>query len=171
MMIFTDYNKPYIIETLTGPIVPSHYWVFSGEMVDFTLSPISYLEETTGPVIEFMIEGFTFFLPTSWHIMIMDEETCQIDTVPVSSCARSNYTAFLFSPNDTKIRMGEIRVVDYHKNMPLAHPMMEKGTMLCYPIGPEKSNKGEDNILCINAGPYDLTAKFLGACTAADILF
>lgn len=173
MMIFTDYNKPYILESLSGPIVPQYHWVFSGEMCDYTLAPITILESTTGPSIEFVIEGFTFILPCSWHIMIVDKETTQIDTIPVSHCARSNYTALLFSPHDSKMRECEIKVVDFHENASLVHPILSKGTMMCYPVGPElkAGGKNEDNILCINAGPYDLVGKILGDVTVADIIY
>lgn len=168
MMILTDYNKPYIIESLVSPIIPEYYWVFSGKMLDYTLCPISYLEETIGPTIEFVIEGTQIFLPTSWHVLVVEPDTGQLDTIPVLSCSKAAFNALVFTPNDPKFRHAEMRVSGLETNKSLVHPMMEKGTMMCIPIGPDPAT---GNVMSICAGPYDVGAKHFEEANLADLMY
>ena len=59
-----------MIENLLSPVVPKHYWIFSGQMQDFMLAPISYLEETSGPSLTIEVDGFRFNVPAHWNILV-----------------------------------------------------------------------------------------------------
>jgi hypothetical protein len=168
MLILTDYNKPYIIESLTSPIVPEYYWMLSGKMMDFALCPIVYLEETIGPTIEFVVDGNVIHLPTSWYVLIVEPDTGQLDTIPVLSCSKASFSALLFTTQDTKFRHSELRVSNLDDNKSLVHPMMEKGTMMCIPVGPDGAT-GEFMTIC--AGPYDVAAKHFNGANVADLMY
>lgn len=155
MQILTEYNAPYIISSVSAPVVPKFNWIFSGEMQDFKLEKITYLEETTGSAIEVMINQFRFIIPASWHIMICDDETSIVDTIPIANCSTSDFDALLMcSTSSTPVR-DKIRVLDLHLNQSLAHVSIMKGTMLCHPIGPINDNRPNDIYNCM-IGPYDI---------------
>jgi len=168
MLFLSDMNKPFIVDSLTQPMVIKHHWVFSAHMMDFTINQIAYLEASTGPVIKIKVNGLSFFVPVSWNVLVVDDDTYQIDTIPVTSCSNAKYHAFAMSPTDSKIRMMEISVEDFEPKMTLVHPMIQRATALCHPIGTTKDTLGETDV-CIVIGPYDLH-KWLNNKSIGDIL-
>lgn len=168
MLILTDYNKPYMIENLLSPVVPKHYWIFSGQMQDFMLAPISYLEETSGPTLTIEVDGFKFNVPAHWNILIIDHETYQIDTVPIRSCSSHETYAFIMTPEDYGVNKKMITVCGYKNHEVLCHPLMAKGQALCHPIG-EVTKRGKDLQLAVVITPHDLN-KFIDGKAVGDIL-
>lgn len=131
-------------------------------MVDFTLNPIEYLEETTGPVVKARINNSEFWVPASWHILVTDRETYQIDTVNIQSCANIGHVAFSFSPDEMKLRTLDIKIVDTADKMSLVHPMINKGTMLVHPVGPSPEMHTKQFNLSVAIGPHDLYKHLAG---------
>lgn len=168
MLILTEYNKNYIIESLTGPVVPKFCWTFSGPMLDFMLSPITYLEETTGPTKTIEINGFRFEMPAGWNILITERETFQLDTVPIASCSSQHTLAFVMSPTNYMLRMAEVKVVDYCEEKSLVHPLIAKGTGLCHPAGCIKNGDTEID-LAVVITPHDLY-KHIAGKAVGDIM-
>lgn len=170
MQLLTDYNRPFILDNLTTPMVIKYNWVFTGVDTDFKLSPISYLEETTGAALKLQINGARFWVPATWHILIADSDTCQVDTINVAACANTNYTAYSFCPDETKMRVLDISVVGYVNNIALVHPMISKGSMLVHPVGPFTTyNRQSELQLSVVIGPHDLH-KHLNGKTVGDIM-
>jgi len=170
MLCLPDYNKPYILDSLTAPIVIKHHWIFSGPMCDFALSPITYLEETSGATIKVRINNFEFWVPSTWNVLVTDTETYQLDTVSIQSCASVRHPVFVFSPHEMKLRTLYLDIVDYTENsMSLVHPMINKGTALVHPIGPSLNLKEKDLQLSIVIGPHDLYGKYLTNKVIGDI--
>jgi len=156
MLCLADYNFPYIIENLTSPIGIRHHWIFSGPMCDFTLAPITYLEETTGAAIKIRINNFEFWVPATWNILVTERETCQLDTVAITNCASIMHTAYCFSPTEMHLRTFDIIVVDYAESKSLVHPMINKGTALVHPTGPILKTINQTIQTAIVIGPHDL---------------
>lgn len=156
MLLLPDYNKPYLVESLTAPVVVKHNWIFHGPSCDFKLAPITYLEETTGPAVRARINNFEFWIPSSWNILVTDRETYQLDTVGVGSCATTKHLAFSFSPTEMKLRTLDVMIVDYADSMSLIHPMIGKGTALVHPVGPSPGQVSTQIPLNVVIGPYDL---------------
>lgn len=153
------------------PLVTRHHWVLSGSMKDFKLATIPYIEETKGPSIEIMVEGFKFVVPASWNILVVDEETQILDTVPIANCSTGAHSVLLMSSFDTKVRRAPIAVTDLFQSYSCFHPIVGKGTMLCHPVGPEERMDGVENILNVMIGPHDLYSKYIKDMTAAELLY
>lgn len=168
MLILPDYNKPYLIDSLTAPVVVKHHWIFNAPMTDFTLSPITYLEETTGAAIKVRINNSEFWIPATWNILVTEKETYQIDTVGIQACASAKHLAFNFSPEEMKLRTLDINVIDYVDHMSLVHPMINKGNALVHPVGPSPINVGKPLQLNVVIGPHDLY-KYLANKVIGDI--
>lgn len=168
MLLLPDYNRPYLIDSLTSPVVVKHNWIFSGPMCDFTLAPITYLEETTGGGLKLRINNYDFWVPASWNVLVTDNETYQLDTVSIQSCATVKHLAFSFSPTEMKLRTLDISVIDSTDNISLVHPMINKGTMLVHPVGPAIGNNKTDLLLSVVIGPHDLY-KYLSNKVVGDV--
>lgn len=168
MMVLPDWGRPLIIDSLSAPMIATHYWVLSGAMVDFTLAPILYLEETTGPTVRLLIEGSEFDVPSSWHMLITDGETYAVDSVSVTALAGNPFKAVIFTPSDTNVRIADVAVIEYREKSSVIHPLVQKGQMMCHPIGPKTTN-GKTVELCCVIGPYDLQ-RHLTDLAVGDLL-
>ncbi len=169
MLILPEFARPYLIQSLDSPVVPKYFWTFSGPMLDFVLSPIHYLEETTGPSVCVMISGFEFYVPASWNILVVDRDTSMVDTVPIHVCSTNVYQAFLFSSVSNRYVTADIYVTDYRKDDRIVHPLVQKATMMCHPVGPEPMN--QQAILNAMIGPYDLYQKYLSNVSACELIY
>ena len=169
MMICTEGNYPYIISDLAAPVVPKYNWIFSTELMDFSLSPIMYLEETTGPALKIMINKTGFEVPASWNILVVDEETMMVDTIPVADCSTKSYKAFLFCPTSMNLFLDDIRFLDFIPHTSLCHTSIPKNSMICHPVGPSDNNKKVENLNCL-LGPYDLW-RLMQNITAKELLY
>lgn len=169
MLILPDYNKPYLIDSLDAPLVTRHHWIFNATQVDFMLSPISYLEETSGTAYLIRVNGSEFWVPETWKVLVTDYNTYQLDTVEIETCAKIKHVAFAFIPSEQKLRTFDIEVLDSTglARKSLVHPMINKGTALVHPVGPVRS-QGQELHASIVIGPYDLH-KFMGNRIVGDV--
>lgn len=140
-------------------------------MKDFKLSNIPFFEETKGPSIELSIDGFKFIVPASWNILVVDDESMILDTVPITHCSTGSHKALLMSSTDSRIRKTDIIVTDFIPNYACYHPIVAKGTMLCHPVGPEARHDALENILAVMVGPHDLYTKYLKDVSAAELMY
>lgn len=171
MQILPETNRPYVIDSLTAPLVFKYNWMFNAQVLDFMLSPITYLEETTGAGVKVRINNTEFWVPSTWHILVTDNDTYQIDTVSITSCASTKYVAFSFSPDENSLRTLDIRILDYADDIAVVHPMIPKGTALVHPVGPSPKVRGKNqNHLSVVIGPHDLY-KFIGNKAVGDLFF
>jgi hypothetical protein len=168
MLFLSDLNKPHIVDSLNQPMVVKHHWVFSAHMLDFKLANISYLEESTGPAIRLKINDFSFLVPATWNILVIDDDTYQVDTIPVTSCSNAKYHAFVMCPTDSKMRILEVSVDDFEPKASLVHPQIQRATGICHPIGTVQE-RGKAVDACVVIGPFDLH-KWLNGKSVGDIL-
>jgi hypothetical protein len=167
MLVLPEYNRPYIIESLTSPIVIKHNWMFNAPQCDFMLEPIRYLEETTSPAVKVRINNYEFWIPEDWHILVTDRDTYQLDSVPISSCAQVKHQAFTFVADELKLRTLDIMVLDYQAEpTSMIHPMISKGMALVHPVGPSFDARKVQ--LSVVIGPHDLY-KHLNGKTVGDL--
>ncbi len=168
MQILSEVSRPYIVESLTAPMGVSHFWTFSGHMMDFKLEELEYLEETTGPTITLRIQNLDIPLPASWNIMAVDMETYTVDCIPVAQAATFAARILMFSPDDSKLVTTTASVVDFRKSAAVVHPTVPKGSAMIHPTGPEISH-GRSIFYGIVCGPHDLH-RWIGGRTVGDIL-
>ena len=171
MQVLPEFNKPILIDSLTAPIVIKYNWMFSGHLLDFLLTPITYLEETSGSAVKVRINNFDFWIPATWFILVVDSDTLQIDTVSITSCASNKHYAYPFSPQEMNLKSLDVRVLDYSDDMSLVHPMISKGQLMVHPVGPViKPNSDKEIHISVVIGPYDLY-KHLNNKVLGDIMF
>lgn len=169
MQVLPDHNRPYVIDSLTAPVVIKYNWIFNATQCDFMLNQIQYLEETTGAVVKVRINGTEFWMPSSWYILVTDAETYQVDTVSIQDCATKKHIAFSFSPDEMNLRTLDVMILDYADSMSLVHPMISKGTCMIHPVGPSPERNGKSYQLSVIIGPHDLY-KYLNNKVVGDLV-
>lgn len=167
MQILSEVNKPYIIDSFTAPMGVSHFWSFSGHMLDFKLEEAKYLEEIVGKTIRIRVQNLEIDLPASWNIMIVDQETYTIDMVPIAHCASFDQPVLLFSPEDGKPKVGKATVVDFKDRGVCIAPEIPKGSAMIHPTGPELLH-GRSIFYGIVISGHDLY-RWIGGKTIGDI--
>lgn len=168
MQILSEVSRPYIVDSITAPMGVTHFWTFSGHMMDFKLEELEYLEETIGPTITIRVQNLEIDMPASWSLIAVDKETYTIDSIPVTACATFEHDILLFSPFDSKLVTTRLTIVDYSEKKSCIHPMIPKGSCMIHPTGPEISH-GKSIFYGIVAGPHDIY-RYIGGATVGDIL-
>lgn len=168
MQILSEVNKSYNIDSFTALMGVTHFWSFSGHMLDFKLEQTQYLEEIVGPTVRIRVQNCEIDLPASWFIMIVDKETYTIDMVPISHCASFDQDVLLFSPDDSKLKTAKVSVIDYQTKGTCIAPEIPKGSAMIHPTGQEFSH-GRQLFYGIVVGGHDLY-RWIGGKTIGDIL-
>jgi hypothetical protein len=168
MQILTEVNKPYIIDSFTAPLGVSHFWTFSGHMMDFKLEELQYLEEIIGQTIRIRVQNLVIDVPASWNIMVVEKETYTIDVIPIAQCASFDQDVLLFSPDDSKLKTAKVQVIDYMPKAACIAPEIPKGSAMIHPTGPELSH-GRSIFYGIVIGGHDLY-RWISQKTVGDIL-
>lgn len=161
MLLFDTHNAPIMLENIYSPTPTECMWVLDLEMMDFTLSPLAVLEEIICPTIEVMIWGFKFNLPASWNILVVDDETMQLDVTEISELAGREFKALVYGPNMSRFECAPVQVTDYFLNRKNVGPSINKHQMLCHPIC---------EFAWINIAPSDIYNKYLRDSVAGDLI-
>ena len=168
MIILNEINRPYIVDSLTAPIVLRHHWIFNAQQLDFALSEIQYLEETTGPTITLQIGDSEVKVPGAWNLLIVDNETYTVDMVPVTACASFEHLAFVFSPDDGKLITAPVRVIAWDPKGVCIYPAVDKAQAVVHSISPGMLH-GKLIPRGVVVGPHDLW-RYIGGKTVGDLL-
>lgn len=167
MLILPEYSHTYIIDSVSGPVVPKHAWYYDAVLNDFMLRPLLMLEETTGPVVVMRINGLELRVPANWFILLVDEETKMVDTIPVNRASSSGYKAYMMHPDISRFELAPVQLVDLQPEEVVVHLVIAKQQLVCHPVGPTDSSKGLPMSVLI--GPQDV-GRHMGALTAVDLL-
>lgn len=160
MLIFDSNSKPVILDSIFVPTLTDYFWVLDFTLLDYTLAPLTTLEQTVCPSLQVRIQGFDFIVPANWNILVFDKETSQLDTVEISEAAGREFTAMVYGPNKSMPVAGMITVVDYFQEFVNVGPSLNKHQMLCHPIGPDT---------WVSIAPSDTYNKYLKDLTIGDL--
>lgn len=167
LLVLPEYGHSYIIDTVSGPVIPKHAWYYDALLNDFMLRPLLMLEETTGPVVVMRINGFELRVPASWYILLVDEETKMVDTIPVNRAAGSGYKAYMMHPDLPRCEFGDVQLLDLCPDEAVVHLVVAKQQLVCHPVGPTNVSKGLPMSVLI--GPQDV-GRHMGNLTSVDLL-
>jgi hypothetical protein len=156
MIVLPDFLKPYIIDNQYAPILPKYFWTFNSSILDFTLSPLNFIEESMSTVLKVSINGLELLIPYNWYILITDADTNKLDYIQINECTVIDSHAYLMSPIDSHIRLAHIKVLDVIEDTLSYYPVLQKNTALCSPVSQEINKQGIEVPLSIVIGPYDL---------------
>src|SRR5574343_356644 len=135
MLFLAEYGHPFILDSVNGPVVPKFSWFYSAEENDFMLKPIRLLEETIGATVVVRINGYEFDVPASWNLLVVDDDTKLVDTVPITQCSSSGYLAFMMHPETHDYYMSPIQLLDLKPSESCVHVMIPRQHMMLAPVG------------------------------------
>lgn len=160
MLIFNERSQPMILDSIHGPTLSEHMWVLDLTMMDYTLAPLTMLEEIVCPSMTIMIRGWQFVLPASWNVLVYDRDTAQLDVVQLAETAGREFTALTYGPRKSSVTPEIITVTNYHVEYKNVGPALNKHQMLCHPIGPDE---------WISVSPSDTYNKYLKDMIVGDL--
>lgn len=175
MQVLPDYGHPYLVDDVSGPVVPKFSWFYDVSLNDFVLRPINLLEETQGPTVKVRINNFEFNVPASWNLLIVDEETKMVDTVPITQCSSSSYSALLMHPETHDYHVSSVVLVDLMLKETCTYVMIPRMHMMLHPCGKlsasnfSRNSKKVDLDYCCLLTPQDL-GKYMNEMTAMEII-
>jgi hypothetical protein len=174
MIVLPDYGFPYILDNVSGPVVPKYSWFYDVSQNDFVLRPIRLLEETIGATVTVKINDFTFDVPASWNLLVVDEETKIVDTVPITQCSSNNFLAFMMHPDAHDYYLSPVVLIDLKMKGSCVHTMIPRMTMMLHPVGPVQITSStrtpkQDLSYCCLLSPQDL-GKHMDNVTAMEIV-
>ena len=161
MLVFDNNNNALLLDSIYVPTLADHIWVLDLNIQDFTLAPLLVLEEIVAPTIELQILGFRFPLPANWNVLVVDDDTMQLDVVEVSEVAGKEFKALVYGPEQPRHELATISVSNYHPNFHNVGPSLYKYQMLCHPVAPG---------LWVNVAPSDTYNKYLKEKVAGDLV-
>ncbi|MGZ8924289.1 MAG: hypothetical protein ACXW2E_00265 [Nitrososphaeraceae archaeon] len=162
MIIFDERTQPVIINNIQEPNPVEYTWVLDLNILDYTLSPLTMLEEIVCPSLELQIKGFKFVVPAYWNILIYDNSTTsQLDVVELSHAAGREFTALIYGINKPYPTPSIITVTNYFVEYKNVSPFLHKHQMLCHPISKDE---------WCSIGPSDSFNKFLKDKTIGDLI-
>lgn len=167
MQILPDYGYSYSIDDVSSVVIPKHAWFYDVQLNDFLLKPIQMLEETSGPTVTARINGVELSVPASWYILIVDDETKTVDTVPIDRCASSAFKAYLMHPRLNRYEAVNVELLDLDYKGVCVHLTIPRLTMICHPVG--STTQSRDLPMSILIGPQDI-GKHMSNMSAQELL-
>lgn len=131
------------------------------------LKPIVMLEETVGPTVKVRINAFDFYVPASWYILVVDDDTKQVDTVPITQCSSSTFKAFMMHPQLNRYELSSIQLLDLDLQGTVVHLLIPRMTLICHPVGPTSTSK-EFSMSCL-VGAQDI-GRHMSDMSAQELL-
>jgi hypothetical protein len=168
MITLSEANHPYVIDSITTPLVLRNHWFFNAKEMDFFLQEVGYLEEFVGPTMKLLVGIDEIEVPASWTIMMVDRETYTVDMVPVTAAGAFEHDVFVFSPSDSKLITEKVRVIDYNPQGIFVYPSLERTQAVIHAIGPGQLH-GKEISRGVLISPNDLWRHISGS-TVGDIL-
>lgn len=161
MLIFNENNDIVVLDSIYTPLVTTDCWITDLVNKDFTLMEITLLEEMVGPCVTLAVGGLTFDVPAGWYMLVMSEETSDVDLVRMYDLMRGDFTAMVSGPTVNKVKPARVTVIDYKETCSVITPRLSKNQMLCHAI---------DAHHWVSISPFDQYTKNLRGCIAGDFL-
>lgn len=158
MLIMDPENTTIVLEDVAAPLGTDHFWVLDLPSRDFTLAPLGVMERVRGKFVQVMINGFCFWLPALWNILVVDE-TSVVDLIKVGKLGGKDFDALVHGPRKRMIDTAHIQCINLHPMYTSVAPSLAKSQMLCHPIA-------EDAWVCV--APSDTYNKYLKNAVSGD---
>jgi hypothetical protein len=161
MLIFDDSSKPIILDSIFIPTLTEYFWVLDLSIMDYTLAPLTTLEQIVCPSLQIQVLGFDFIVPANWNILVYDRDTSQLDTVEIAETAGREFTSLVYGPKRPRVTPGYITATNYFVEHVNVGPTLNKHQMLCHPIGPD---------IWVSIAPSDIYNKYLKDRSIGDLM-
>lgn len=142
MKILTVEEKQIDLSEIGDSIPVTHYAVvdLGSDMntlgaADITFPKLLYITDQTSHAVVCDIEGVEVTLPLSWNLFIGDEDSAEVEALPITELNARNFQVILTNPaSGFRHRFADIRIktvlIEYEWTM----PRLKNGQALAVPI-------------------------------------
>lgn len=138
MYILTPDNvslETSLIPTITDTL---HYCVFDhthNDDVDYKFPPLVFLEEYTKAAVEMRIGEYIIQVPSSWSILLGDEDGSDLEILPVFEFHGRDFSAFTYNPcAGYMAKFLPIEILNIYHEVKWNIPSLQPAHMLAVPL-------------------------------------
>lgn len=161
MQILNEHNEIEVLTDLMCDVKGESFWVLDLSIHDFTLWPLTMLEEQTTSAYVLLVGGERVVIPCNWKVMIYDGETSDVDVIDVVDLAGRDFTAFGYGPLRAIPKPLTLKVIDLIHDITFVVPSKHKQHMWCLPVD------ATTWIVCCDS---DVHVKLLKDATVGDLI-
>lgn len=142
MKILTLENETYNLETLPDEIGDLRFAIFDNSdpsWPDYYFIPLIYLESFTCPALVLRIGENTVKMPMDWQLLIGEEDTGDLEVLPLTSLNDRGFSAFTYNPRSSfRPSFSPVEIVDVYQDVTWYAPKLKNGQLLCTPTSDQK---------------------------------
>jgi len=138
MKIHTLDDTAYEINELPEIIDDIHFAIFDNSNpkdADYFFTPLIFLESFTSVALVLRIADRVIKVPMNWHLLIGEEDTGDLEAIPLTSINDRDFKAFEF--NSISGYMADflpVEVIDVYNEVQWYNPKLKNGQYLAVPI-------------------------------------
>jgi hypothetical protein len=138
MKIHTLDDTAYELNSLPETIDDIRFAIFDNSNpkdADYFFIPLIFLESFTSPAIVLRIGGNIIKMPLNWHLLIGEEDTGDLEAIPLTSINDRDFKAFSFnSLSSFMANFLPVEVIDVYNEVQWYNPKLKNGQYLAVPI-------------------------------------
>lgn len=138
MKIHTLDDTSYELNELPEHINDLYFTIFDNsnpKNPDYYCIPLIFLESFTSPALVLKIADKIIKMPMDWYLLIGEEDTGDLEAIPLSSINDRNFKAFSFnSRSGFSADFLPIEIVDVYNEVQWYNPKLKNGQYLAVPI-------------------------------------
>ena len=138
MKIHTLDDTAYELNELPETINDIRFAIFDNSNpkdADYFFVPLIFLESFTSPALVLNIGGNVIKMPLDWHLLIGEEDTGDLEAIPLTSINDRNFKAFSFnSLSDYMSDFLPVEVIDVYNEVQWYNPKLKNGQYLAVPL-------------------------------------
>lgn len=161
MQILNERNELEVLTDLMCDVKGETFWVLDLAIKDFTLWPLTMLEEQVSSAYTLLVGSERVTIPSNWKVMIYDGETSDVDVIDVADLSGRDFTAFGYGPLRAIPKPLQLKVVEFVPTHTFVIPCKHKHHMWCLPVD------SSTWIVCCDS---DVHVKFLKDATIGDLI-
>jgi hypothetical protein len=143
MLNFFDQDfKPTTIEDILDlPDSFEKFWEYDIDHRDYYLTPLTSVESLETGMYQFITaEGYKFWLPSSFFVLVYCEDTFSVDCIPVEKASAGGYRCVTSSLTNGA-RLGVVlETVDYKPACEIVIPSIRRNEIFAIPVSDSEIN-------------------------------
>lgn len=142
MKIHTLDDTAYKLNELPEVIDDIRFAIFDNSNpkdADYYFQPLIFLESFTSPAIVLNIGGHVIKMPMEWHLLIGEEDTGDLEAIPLTSINDRDFKAFSFnSLSSFSANFLPVEIIDVYNEVQWYNPKLKNGQYLAVPLNTGK---------------------------------
>lgn len=138
MKILTLDDTAYELNSLPETIDDIRFSIFDNSNpkdADYYFIPLIFLESFTSSALVLRIGDHVIKMPMDWHILIGEEDSGDLEAIPLSSINDRDFKAFSFnSLSSYMVNFLPIEVIDVYNEVQWYNPKLKNGQYLAVPL-------------------------------------